>query len=536
MNGEMQTSGTPIVHIGVGHFARGHWFDLIQQMGMEVTGVQVNSAGDRDKLQVNDFDYDLIVKKPGTEPAIERIAALKDILVAKEDRAKVVRTLADPSTQLVSLTITPKGYAGVSTSDIQREMSRTPNAGYRTIEEPATAAAYIAAALQIRFQNGLEPFSILPLDNHPNSANELRALLIKYATEVSPEFAIWVSNVECLEAMGDRIVSSVEKDPAHVAYLEELAKTQEFLPLPMIVEPMPRFMCLAISPVKSDNPVLKKLLEMDGVVSVEDVEKYELLKTRAVNSAHLAIGVMGRAIGGFDYAHEVMENPVLRKFIEDFTLQMVNSLPDYSRVNKREYARGVIARISNDQLMDPLSRISRNALGKLPNLLLNPLSHLMSSEQPHDRLDVVVAAYIELLKQGAQARVEKLPFDLNDPAAIEADILGLEPKLYDNLKIITAAPVTDKVFGSFNNREQMLDSIHAGRGDLFEIAEQVREGFIPGVSELYSDEVVEKPASSINRPVEPLIGPVVPTLFDSSSTGPLERPFTPAGDRPQLGE
>ena len=75
-----------ILHFGLGNFARAHLLDYTDQAGgWDVVGVSLRSSLVRDGLARQGFEYDLCVQGQG----VRRIKALREVLVAPEDRAAI---------------------------------------------------------------------------------------------------------------------------------------------------------------------------------------------------------------------------------------------------------------------------------------------------------------------------------------------------------------------------------------------------------------------------------------------------------------
>ena len=122
---------TGIVHIGVGGFHRAHeamYVDSLMERGgpldWGITGVGL-LPGDRRMAEVmakQDCLYTLVLKHPDGSRAPRVIGSLVDYLFAPEQPEEVLRVMTDPSTRIVSLTITEGGYhVNQTTGDFDAE-------------------------------------------------------------------------------------------------------------------------------------------------------------------------------------------------------------------------------------------------------------------------------------------------------------------------------------------------------------------------------------------------------------------------------
>jgi len=110
---------TGIVHFGVGGFHRAHqamYLDRLMNAGKALdwgicgVGVMPVDARMQDVMQAQDCLYTLVLKdSDGTwEPRV--IGSIVQYLYAPDDPEAVIEKMADPSTRIVSMTVTEGGY------------------------------------------------------------------------------------------------------------------------------------------------------------------------------------------------------------------------------------------------------------------------------------------------------------------------------------------------------------------------------------------------------------------------------------------
>jgi len=110
-----------IVHLGVGAFQRGHLAAVNEaalhasgDLSWGIAGVSLRSAETRDALAPQGGLYTLSLRdvdEAGAPRAsLQVIGCLIGVQVAPEDPAAVLARIAHPSTRIVSLTVTEKGY------------------------------------------------------------------------------------------------------------------------------------------------------------------------------------------------------------------------------------------------------------------------------------------------------------------------------------------------------------------------------------------------------------------------------------------
>src|SRR5436190_8288891 len=103
-----------IVHLGLGAFHRAHQAVVIDDClasgatAWGIIGASLRSPDTRDALAPQDHLYTVAVRAAeGTEHRV--IGALLDSVVARENPARLIDRMADPTIRIVSLTVTEKG-------------------------------------------------------------------------------------------------------------------------------------------------------------------------------------------------------------------------------------------------------------------------------------------------------------------------------------------------------------------------------------------------------------------------------------------
>src|ERR1700678_11495 len=147
---------TGIVHFGPGAFHRVHqaWYVdklLADDPRWSICGVSLRSSEVRDALAPQDGLYTLATLDEHV--SFQVIGSLREILVAPEDPERVLARLSAPTTRVVTITVTEKGYcldaAGdldTHHTDIQRDL-RQPH-------RPTSLIGYLVEGLRRRRDAG----------------------------------------------------------------------------------------------------------------------------------------------------------------------------------------------------------------------------------------------------------------------------------------------------------------------------------------------------------------------------------------------
>ena len=223
-----RTDVTPaIVHIGVGGFHRAHqaWYldqllELPDQRNWGICGVGVLPADRRmdEVMAAQDCLYTLNIRgADGTsEPRI--IGSIVEYLHAPRRPEDVIARMADPATQIVTLTVTEGGY---NTSDLTGEFDMSNPAITADLQPdavPSTTFGFVIAALARRKEQGQAPFTILSCDNIPDNGAVARTAFTAFAQSYDPALGAWLEQHGAFpNSMVDRITpATTDEDIAFV--------------------------------------------------------------------------------------------------------------------------------------------------------------------------------------------------------------------------------------------------------------------------------------------------------------------------------
>ena len=103
-----QAAAIGVIHLGVGNFFRAHQAAYLDEamdagaVGWGICGVSLRNPATRDALSPQDGYYSLI-ERDADGDRIRIVGALRELLVAQEDPARVVARIAAPGTRWVTL-------------------------------------------------------------------------------------------------------------------------------------------------------------------------------------------------------------------------------------------------------------------------------------------------------------------------------------------------------------------------------------------------------------------------------------------------
>lgn len=390
-----------IVHIGVGGFHRAHLAVYVDRLMQEhgVTdyaicgvGLQPFDAAICDALRSQDHIY-TVIERSASGSFANVVGSINSYLFAPNDREPVIAKMAHPDTHIVSLTITESGYYyNESTHELQ---SQHPDIQFdldpANEKAPRTTFGFLYAALVRRHQQGLKPFTVMSCDNMQKNGSITRHMLESFAHLRNPQIARWIAEQAAFpNAMVDRITPQTSATDK-MALADKFGIEDAW---PVVTEP---FMQWVVEDQFSDGRPPFDKVGVQVVKNVHDVEEFEKHKLRLLNGSHSAIGYPGQ-LAGFNYVHEVMENPLLGKFVWQMMQEEVKPLlPEISGVNIDEYCKTLIERFTNPTIMDQLPRTSLNASGKIPQFIMPSIAEAIWVTGSFRRLCFVAAAWFHYI-------------------------------------------------------------------------------------------------------------------------------------------
>ncbi|MGI9523197.1 MAG: mannitol dehydrogenase family protein, partial [Hyphomicrobiaceae bacterium] len=204
-----------IVHIGLGNFHRAHqsWYlhrlmqdGLDHDWGIVGASVKPNDIVQRRKLAAQDYLTTLIELNPVGASA-EIVGSMIDYVPIAEGNGPLIEQMANPAIRIVALTVTEGGYyldpANKGFDSAHPDIVHDAQNPFR----PRTAFGAIVAALKLRHDRGLGPFTGQCCDNLQSNGDILRQTVVSLARLSDPKLADWIdANCTFPNAMVDCIV------------------------------------------------------------------------------------------------------------------------------------------------------------------------------------------------------------------------------------------------------------------------------------------------------------------------------------------
>ncbi len=407
------------LHFGTGNIFRGYVARLQQDLlneGRTNTGILAAEAFDPEIIDRIYIPYDNLSLAVVMDPA----GNFRKIVVASiaeglhgtpENRAdweRLREIMTMPSLQMVSFTITEKGYGLTALSggylpEVRRDMESGPG-------EPRNMMAKAAALAYRRYSAGRLPIAFLSLDNCAHNGEKLENAVKTIARA-------WVekglAGAEFLDYLNDRetvtfpwsMIDKITPRPSEKVgkYLSGLG----FADTEIICTAKRTYIAPFVNTEETEYLVIEDRfpngrppLERAGVIFTdrETVEKTERMKvTACLNPLHTTLAVYGCLLGYHTIAEE-MRDPQLKKLVE--RVGYAEGMPvvtDPGIIRPEEFIRTVIEkRLPNPYIPDTPQRIATDTSQKLAIRF----GETIRAYCEHPELDVRSLTFIPLVLAG----------------------------------------------------------------------------------------------------------------------------------------
>lgn len=384
---------TSILHIGVGNFHRSHQayytHELMERFNITDCGICGVDLLDSDRkiyniLKDQDGLYTLIAKEPNGTNKTKIIGSIIEYFFAPENPMAVIEKMANPSIQVISMTIAEDGY---HLNEITGEFNLNGSLVSEDIKNPLspiTVFGYLTQAFRLRSQRNIGGCTILSCDNIPSNGNTMKNSLYNYVKMADPDLLPWIKeNITFPNSMVDRITPVTKTDDIQVLRSEFLIDDQ----WPVICEPFIQW--IIEDNFKAQRPAWEKV----GVQFVNDIQPFENMKLRMLNGAHTVLAILGTLMG-YKTIYETSCDTNLMLFLEDFLQQeVIPTLKDTENQSLTKYKTNLITRFQNPHIKDELKRICKESSSKIPIFLLNTLRDQLSTRKNIERIAFVIAAW-----------------------------------------------------------------------------------------------------------------------------------------------
>lgn len=398
--------------------------------------------------------YDLltvnVTLKESGEIEKEILASIVDYLKmdpSSEDFSRLQAIFEAPSLQMVSLTITEKGYSltdnqGQTPPAIQADFEKGPT-------NPSSYLGKLASLLVTRFQAGAYPLALVSMDNMSHNGEKLRQAMVRFVDEwqqrgfVTQAFADYVKTGEKVTfpwSMIDKITPRPDTTIQEILEATGLTEMQpKMTQKRSYVAPYVNGEETQYLIIEDDFPNGRPPLEEAGIVFTtrETVNAVETMKvTTCLNPLHTALAIYGCLLN-YEFIHEEMKDAALVGLIKRLGYQ--EGLPvvkDPKIIDPKKFIDEVIGvRLPNPFIPDTPQRIATDTSHKLSVRFGETLKSYLAENRDLQTLEAIPFVFAGWLRYLTGVNDAGVAFEISpDPLA---------------------APLT-KIFSDFSFGEQTL--------------------------------------------------------------------------------
>ena len=313
--------------------------------------------------------------------------------------AAAVDAVAAPTTLLVTMTITEKGYDALPDASDTSCAPDTTGAPSGAMSAPAL----VARGLARRRNDGSAPPVVASLDNLLDNGNVLRARVLEAADALEPSLADWIAReVAFPNSVVDRMVPAPTEDD-----LAEIADALGLIDRAAVVTERHR------SWILQSADALTPLATV-GVQLVDDVAPYERRKLWLLNGPHSAVAYCGLLAGHTTIAAAVTD-PSIARFVQRRVTDTLEVAAFPEIVHAPKFADEALTRFANPTLGHTCAQVGADGSSKLPQRLLPVVRARRQRGLGTEGFAVVSAIWIAATA-GIEVRGACLP-RLSDPMA-----------------------------------------------------------------------------------------------------------------------
>ena len=384
------TLANPVwLHFGAGNIFRGFIAVLQQKLlneGLAECGIIAADTFDFDMIDKIYKPYDNLVLNVGLKADgntnLEVVASLAEAVKGDftddAERQRLQGIVASPGLQMISFTITEKGYAlkdmdGNLLEIVKQDMLAGP-------EQPKHAMSVVTALLWARYQNGANPIALCSMDNCSHNGEKLKTSVTEIANawcengHVTKDFISYLvdeSRVSFPWSMIDKITPRPAKE------IEDMLENLGVVDMKPVVTNRNTYIAAFVNAeipqylVMEDRfPNGRPALEKAGVYLTDrdTVNKTEKMKvTTCLNPLHTAMAVYGCLLG-YDHIAKEMQDDDIYTLVEQIGYR--EGLPvvtDPGIIHPKDFIDEVMKeRLPNLYIPDMPQRIATDTSMKIP--------------------------------------------------------------------------------------------------------------------------------------------------------------------------
>lgn len=403
---------TGIVHVGLGNFHRAHQALYLDEVfnrhpgndwGICGVGLLPQDIRMAEALKPQDYLYTLVERDSNTNSA-RIIGCVRDYLHAPSNPQAVLSRMTDPSTRIVSLTVTEGGYyLDQGSGELEQDHPNLRHDLEHPDEAPISVYGYLTEALARIRKAGTTPFTVQSCDNLQSNGHVIQKMLTTFARLRDPELGSWIErNVAFPNSMVDRITPATT-DQLRADVKEMLGGVEDAWPV--MGETFRQWV------IEDHFGNGRPPYEEVGAQMTSDVLPFELMKIHMLNASHQAFCHLGVLLG-YETSDQAMADPQIVQLLNRYMNTVRPLINEPPGENLLKYQNTLLERFGNPAIKDQLARIAFDASSRIPKFVLPMARAQLEKGEPVDIFAFVVACWIRYL--GGQDDAGK-PIQVQDP-------------------------------------------------------------------------------------------------------------------------
>ncbi|MBZ9675666.1 mannitol dehydrogenase family protein [Mesorhizobium sp. ES1-1] len=415
-----------MAHLGVGAFHRGHqaeYTDDLLSLRFDrwgVVGINIRPPLLADTLGRQGGLYTRLIRDSQRIEA-RIVGSIVKVVDSQESAAPALDVLAAPEIDLVTMTVTEKGYCHRPSSgeldldhpDIVHDLANP--------ETPRSVPGILVRALELRRATHGRPVTLLSCDNIQTNGVILANVVRAFAQRRGTGLDDWIAaNVAFPSAMVDRIVPATTQ-----ADLDSVERHFGYRDAAVVVgEPFRQWV------IEQKFAGRVPRWDLVGATLVDDVTPFEHLKMRVLNGAQTTLATLG-VLAGLEHTLDAIADPLLSTFVHRMLVE--ETLPTLTPVpgmDPSAYVEQSLGRLRNTAIRHRNHQIATDGSQKIVQRLLNPIRDRLRQGAGIGLLSVPVAGWMAYLIQASDRFGKRWP--VSDPyagrVAAIADETGHDPR------------------------------------------------------------------------------------------------------------
>jgi fructuronate reductase len=424
-----------ILHLGLSNFHRahqavytGHALDL-EGGPWGIVGVARQSRDVLDAMTDQDLAY-AVLSLEGSRAEIQILRAHQELILAADDPERVVTRIADPVTQVITITVTEAGYTfDAHTGGL--DLDRPELAADLTGRAPLTTVGQIAHGLRRRYRAGGQPLTVMSCDNLVANGVLLQSLVQQFLERTVPEPELtellhWSSSqVAFPGSMVDRIVPRTSDQ--HRALVQSRTDLIDACPVP--AEPFSMWV------MEDRFATARPRWDRVGAIVSDDVHGFEILKIRLLNGTHSLIAYLGMLIGAQTIDKAVADAGV-RAAAEAFMDEMSETFQTPVGILLDDYRTSLLRRFDNSAIGHRTSQVGTDGSLKVPARIPDPVAIRAKAGQRSPMCALLAATFVRVLTDPSATELE-VREGLRDPALDTLTSIGSRyPRETDRIRAV----------------------------------------------------------------------------------------------------